>query len=563
MRLTLNKQKASPARSFARLAVVLTTLLIVLPGSGGGIFDGFPLDSLPELFALIVTILFASSHAARSHLTRLFQNASPAIRIFVVAFSLVMVISKPIMRSYQPVFGGYDACYTSLMPSDDLVNPECEPFFSRLGEGGRSRIDKVIDFYGWSYPRQDNYLTGSNWNLSFVNNPHFAGRYPPFEHIRHVFKVDWLGQIDSPYENGVLPILYTGEGVVNIAGVRTPLPSNYGDPKVIWVKVKKGVQQFNFSYKFNNPVGQSGVIEPPTELKGFYATVRVGEIRQTPDFSHVAMVAWAVHPETHSPVKSIQISQDGKLLSEVHPTIFRPDVFKYRGEEVRPEPIGFIIPNLNLVEGIEVTAFFYDGKSKQIAEVVAGELKYEPFVSDDLLWARVDTVLPSLENFNALKTSVDFGSAKVFVILVDILVVANLLLFTLVLLLVHRLKFILITLISFSVYQFEKLIKGQSGFGYDRVEGSTVVPFALLVCAFILVPLCFVYRKYYLPFALFSSLYLAVDRTLNLNPGIRWDHFTPATNQISNMGYIFFRPIASDWLIHAWLIRELFLGDFY
>jgi len=303
--------KIDDVRRVAQFLVVLAATAIVVPGPGSGRFAGLPLDTLPELVALLILFAFVFSPNALSQLRHGLRRVSPAIRMVAVGLLLLIAIVKPVMRFSLPTTGGFDACYHSLFPSDDYPNPECEPFFSRLGEGGRSRIDPVIDFHGWSYPRQDNYLIGSNWNLSFVNNPNFAGRYPPFEHVRHTFTAEWAGQIESSFDNGVFPVVYTGQGMIDIDGEITYLPLHLGNPTVAWINVQRGRHSFRFSYEFNNPVGQSVVTEPKAEMKGFYATARVGAIRVAPRFSNLSIAGWAVEPLTNAAIEFVEISRRG------------------------------------------------------------------------------------------------------------------------------------------------------------------------------------------------------------------------------------------------------------
>ena len=554
--------KIDDVRRVAQILVVLAATAIVVPGSGSGRFAGFPLDTLPELVALLIVLAFVFSPDALSQLRRALRRVSPAIRIVAVGLLLLVTIVKPVMRSSLPTTGGFDACYHSLFPFNDYQNPECEPFFSRLGEGGRSRIDPVIDFRGWSYPDQDNYLIGSNWNLSFVNNPHFAGRYPPFEHIRHTFTAEWSGQVESSFDEAVFPVVYTGKGMIDIDGEKTYLPLHFGSPTVKWINIQKGRHSFRFSYEFNNPVGQSGVILPKTELKGFYATVRVGAIRLDPRFSRLTLTAWAIDPATHAPIEFVEISRGGKVVTRITPTIPRPDVWKYLGKAYRTEPLGYVVPDYRFEDGMIISARFHDGTSRKLGEVEQGELKMETAVIGNRLWAATDRVLPSLHKFDVLKPAPGSRLAETLTTLIDMIITITIGALGVLLVLAHRRALKIVGLLAASVFMIEKFADFPRGFGYDGVEGSSIIPTSLLLCAAFLIPLCFVRRKAFLPVAFMSSLYLAVERTLNLNPGHRWDHFTPSTEQISNLGYMFFRSGYTDWLIHAWLTRGSLFGGY-
>lgn len=562
MGISSKVREVDNVRRLAQFIVVLVGAAIVVPGSGSGRFAGLPLDTLPELVALLILLAFAFSPDATSQLRKTLRRVSPVIRLLAVGLLLLVATIKPVMRSSLPTTGGFDACYHSLFPSDDYPKPRCEPFFSRLGEGGRSRIDPVIDFHGWSYPRQDNFLIGSNWNLSFVNNPHFAGRYPPYEHIRHTFTADWSGQIESSFESGVFPVVYTGKGMIDIDGNITYLPLHYGNPTLAWIAVAEGRHSFRFTYEFNNPVNQSGITEPKTETKGFYATVRVGAIRSDPRFSNLSMVGWAVEPTTNSPIKFVEISRGGTRISRLAPAIIRPDVWAYLGQPDRTDPLGFAIPEFPLEDGVTISVRFRDGTTRKLAEVDHGELLVETNVESDSAWFSIDEVLPPLHNFAVLRPAPGSRFAETMATFIDVIITLTVGAFGLLLALAHRRVLTIVGLLAASAYVIKKWTGFPAGIGYDGVEGSSIISMSLLLCAIILIPLCFVRRKAFLPVALVGSLYLSIERTLNLNPGTRWDHFTPSTEQISNLGYMFFRSGSTDWLIHAWLTRGALFGGY-
>jgi len=555
--------KIDDVRRVAQFLVVLAATAIVVPGPGSGRFAGLPLDTLPELVALLILFAFVFSPNALLQLRHGLRRVSPAIRMVAVGLLLLIAIVKPVMRFSLPTTGGFDACYHSLFPSDDYPNPECEPFFSRLGEGGRSRIDPVIDFHGWSYPRQDNYLIGSNWNLSFVNNPNFAGRYPPFEHVRHTFTAEWAGQIESSFDNGVFPVVYTGQGMIDIDGEITYLPLHLGNPTVAWINVQRGRHSFRFSYEFNNPVGQSVVTEPKAEMKGFYATVRVGAIRVAPRFSNLSIAGWAVEPLTNAAIEFVEISRrGGTILSRVTPTLPRPDVWTYLGEADRSDTPGFVVPDFPFEDGLTISARFHNGTTRKLAEVDQGELKMETTTVGDSAWFAINQALPPLRQFDVLKPGPDSRLAETLTTLIDIIITITIGALGVLLALAHRRVLAIAGLLAASVYMVEKFTDFPRGIGYDGVEGSSIVPMSLLLCAIVLIPLCFAWRKAFLPVAFVGSLYLSIERTLNLNPGTRWDHFTPSPEQISNLGYMFFRPGYTDWLIHAWLTRGSLFGGY-
>ena len=148
--------------------------------------------------------------------------------------------------------GRFDACYHSFVRSDDMKVPECEPFFSAKFEGGRSRLDSAVNFHGLNYPLRDINASGSNWNLSFINNEQFLGRYGNYEQVRHPFRANWVGEFSVSEDSGFIPVTYVGYGSIMIDSSITRLPAHYGTPRTEWVAVSKGIHSIEIDYSFTS-----------------------------------------------------------------------------------------------------------------------------------------------------------------------------------------------------------------------------------------------------------------------------------------------------------------------
>ena len=227
------------------LLVVLCILVVIAPGNVSGIFDGMPLSNIPELFALLVILSFSVSSHARDLTWKILEDIPKRAAFTILGLLVLIIPAKIFTMGVIEDNKSFDACYHSFVTSDDMVVPTCEPFFSSKFEGGRSRLDSSIQFRGQSYPFADLTSIGSNWNLAFVNNEQYAGRYGDFQQVRHPFSVNWTGSVTSSLESGFIPITYVGEGFVEIDGNKTYLEPHYGSPILVNVPIATSFA-FNF-----------------------------------------------------------------------------------------------------------------------------------------------------------------------------------------------------------------------------------------------------------------------------------------------------------------------------
>ena len=336
-------RKSDLIRNFEVYFFLIAALLIV-PGNTTGVFNGLPLSSIPELSGFLILLFGIFSPKFKSKFKQVSAKASPR---YLVAFVLIFGIAIPakftLKHSDLPT-GRFDACYHSFVRSDDMKVPQCEPFFSAKFEGGRSRLDKTVNFYGLNYPLRDVNISGSNWNLSFINNEQFLGRYGNYEHVRHPFRSNWVGKFSTNVESGFIPVTYVGFGSVEIDSAVTKLPVHYGTPRTEWVPVSKGIHLIKIDYAFTS-LQMKPVDGVDYSSYGYYATLKVGAVQKSPTSTVDTLFGWAVDPQTFQRLSKILLVENERIVQQVTPTLHRADVAEYLGVDFENPYLGFSIFN--------------------------------------------------------------------------------------------------------------------------------------------------------------------------------------------------------------------------
>jgi hypothetical protein len=219
-------RKSDFFRNFEIYFFLIAALLIV-PGNTSGVFNGLPLSSIPELSACLILLFGVLSAKFKANFKQLSANVSLRFLVAVILIFGVAIPAKIALKRTDLPTARFDACYHSYVRSDDMKVPECEPFFSAKFEGGRSRLDESVNFQGLNYPLRDINVSGSNWNLSFINNEQFLGRYGNYEQVRHPFRANWVGEFSVSEDSGFIPVTYVGYGSIMIDSSITRLPAHY------------------------------------------------------------------------------------------------------------------------------------------------------------------------------------------------------------------------------------------------------------------------------------------------------------------------------------------------
>jgi len=546
------------------ILVVLCLLIILTPGNVSGIFDGMPLNNIPELFALLVILSFSVSSHARDLIWKILEDIPKRAAWTILGLLVLIIPAKIFTMGVIQENESFDACYHSFVTSDDMLVPTCEPFFSSKFEGGRSRLDPSIQFRGQSYPFADLTSIGSNWNLAFVNNEQYAGRYGDFQQVRHPFSVNWTGSVTSSLTSGFIPITYVGEGFVEIDGEKTYLEPHYGSPILVNVPIARGSHRFVVDYAF-----KSLLMKPEfkqVEPLGFYATILVGQVSDRDNSAHT-LLGWASDPRTKLPVDKVVIVDGNNDVQNVGSPFDRADITAYFGTSVQSGEYGFQIDDVVSKLDAKLVAIASDGTRFEIAKFDGYSWQKETNVKDDQFMFSLDSVVPSLKSFSPLRASGPSGISRILVTMVDLFIGLVLAALLGAMLYVKRRSIYIVAGFLACIFVLETYVAHFQGFGSDFVgavgEGSALLLTSALVTCIFLVLTIFYDRAAFLIVGLIGALYIAIDRVMNINPGMRWDSWVAVDTKspVTNMGYTFFRPAASDWLIHAWNTRSaLFRG---
>jgi hypothetical protein len=554
-------RKSKFIRNFGMYFFLIAALLIV-PGNTTGVFNGLPLSSIPELSGFLILLFGIFSSKFKSNFKQVSAKISPR---YLVAFILIFGIAIPakfaLKHSDLPT-GRFDACYHSYVRSDDMKVPECEPFFSAKFEGGRSRLDERVNFQGLNYPLRDINVSGSNWNLSFINNEQFLGRYGNYEQVRHPFRANWVGKFSVSEDNGFIPVTYVGYGSITIDSSITRLPAHYGSPRTEWVAVSKGIHSININYSFT-ALQMKPVNGVDYSLYGYYATLKIGEPQSSPNSLPNVVSGWAVNPDDFQRFQRIlYVSGDGGN-QEIEQSISRTDVISYLENESSNSFIGFSASNVPPSANSKIVGISAAGTRPVLVYGDGQKWIEEPSISNEKLWYRIDDSFDSAERFKALEP-LSAGQGSGFLIsAIDYLIGISLIGVIGLFATSFRRFWTTYVLLGCGIFTHLALLDSKLGWGYDGVEGSAVLYTSALVAFVVLSYAIFRKPGSFVSAGLLAALYVSVDRVIHVNPGMRYDYFLPITGNspASNLGAVFFRPVATDWLLHASNTRSaLFRG---
>ena len=548
-------------RSFGPYFLLISAALVV-PGNTSGVFNGLPLSSVPELFGCLILLFGFFSTKFKSNFKILTGKASSSVLVAIVLILGIVIPIKAVLKNSDLPTGRFNACYHSFVRSDDMRVPKCEPFFSAKFEGGRSRLDKAINFQGLNYPLRDINVSGSNWNLSFINNEQFLGRYGNFEQVRHPFRANWFGEIFVKEDSGFIPVTYVGFGFIDIDSSITRLPIHNGTPRTEWIPVSKGVHSIQIDYSFTS-LQMKPVNGVDYSTHGYYATLKVGAVQESSKPVVNTLIGWAVDPQTFQRFSTILLIENEEVVQQVIPTTNRTDVAEYLGVELEDSRVGFSIFNAQPKLGSRLVGVDSSGKRYVLLRTDGNMWIEEKAISGEKLWYRIDDSFNSGEQYAVLEPISAESGLGLLVQAIDVSI-GFLLLGVLGLLAWSFRRFWkTYVLLAGGIFAHVILIRSKTGWGNDGVEGSAIIYTSVVVVFAALCYAIFCGPKSFVSAGLIGALYLSVDRIVHVNPGMRYDYFLPVTGKspASNLGAVFFRPAATDWLIHAANTRSaLFRG---
>jgi len=540
----------------------LIAVFLITPGNTSGVFNGLPLSSIPELLGFLILLFGIFSSRFKSSFKHVFATVSMRYLVAIILIFGIAIPAKFALKHSNLPTGRFDACYHSFVRSDDMKVAECEPFFSAKFEGGRSRMDSSVNFQGLNYPLRDINVSGSNWNLSFINNEQFLGRYGNYEQVRHPFRANWVGKFSVRERSGYIPVTYVGFGSIKIDSLTTELPIHYGTPRTEWVRVSKGTHSIEIDYSFTS-LQMKPVDGVDYSSYGYYATLKVGAVQKAPTSTVNTLFGWAVDPETFQRLDKIVLFENEQVIQQIIPAVDGAYVAEYLGVKLNNPFIGFSILNAYPKLGSRVVGVSSDGKQHEMLRGDGDVWLEQPSVSKEKLWYRIDGSLDSGEQFGDLKPLTAKHGLGLLVSVLDALMVFQLLGVLVLLVWSFRRFWATHVLLLAGILTHKFLLHSKIGWGYDGVEGSAIIYTSVVVVFAALCYAIFCGPKSFVSAGLIGALYLSVDRIVHVNPGMRYDYFLPVTGKspASNLGAVFFRPAATDWLIHAANTRSaLFRG---
>jgi len=554
-------RKSGMIRNF-EIYFFLIAVFLITPGNTSGVFNGLPLSSIPELLGFLILLFCIFSSRFKSSFKHVFATVSMRYLVAIILIFGIAIPAKFALKHSNLPTGRFDACYHSFVRSDDMKVAECEPFFSAKFEGGRSRMDSSVNFQGLNYPLRDINVSGSNWNLSFINNEQFLGRYGNYEQVRHPFRANWVGKFSVRERSGYIPVTYVGFGSIKIDSLTTELPIHYGTPRTEWVRVSKGTHSIEIDYSFTS-LQMKPVDGVDYSSYGYYATLKVGAVQKAPTSTVNTLFGWAVDPETFQRLDKIVLFENEQVIQQIIPAVDGAYVAEYLGVKLNNPFIGFSILNAYPKLGSRVVGVSSDGKQHEMLRGDGDVWLEQPSVSKEKLWYRIDGSLDSGEQFGDLKPLTAKHGLGLLVSVLDALMVFQLLGVLVLLVWSFRRFWATHVLLLAGILTHKFLLHSKIGWGYDGVEGSAIIYTSVVVVFAALCYAIFCGPKSFVSAGLIGALYLSVDRIVHVNPGMRYDYFLPVTGKspASNLGAVFFRPAATDWLIHAANTRSaLFRG---
>ncbi len=195
----------------ARLLLLLSAAILVVPSANLHRLDGLPLSTGPELVGLTLLVPFAASRALRrayaGWLRALGGRLPPGCRAGLVCLALLALAVKLGLLA-AGAHAGFLACYRSpaAAPPAGACERSYENPFARFGV---TRLDRAIDF------------GPTDWDLSFVNSVRF-NFYPwvagTILRERLPLDVSWQGVVEHARPL-TAQVTYVGAATLGLDGV--------------------------------------------------------------------------------------------------------------------------------------------------------------------------------------------------------------------------------------------------------------------------------------------------------------------------------------------------------
>jgi hypothetical protein len=286
----------------------LTLIALLVPSNQSALFNGLPLGSQTELFALVIVVLAIGIRIAHSDRTdKPKPNRSSR---WAMAIAAGLIVLKLGIFFSAPTSGRYEVCYRAANEVSDakcLPTFEPHPLLARHSEffDSRSSDVKKIDFGS----RRDGYesLSGSTWRLPFVNSFKYdKGYWNWLDSDRDIeifpFQVIFRARLSlSPGDK--IRVSYVGEGLIGVNQTSKLLPPSYNSASNLEFDVPDGDVEFELAYAFLRTQTYGDSTYKP------YAQLRVERVSPESTVSLVPGEAWVL--------RLLNLLTDGLLLSSL------------------------------------------------------------------------------------------------------------------------------------------------------------------------------------------------------------------------------------------------------
>jgi hypothetical protein len=237
-------------------SLLVSLVAVLLIPSTATRFDGLPLSSIPEAFALAVLLPLIVSTAHRRLLNRTLTRCPSRVWLALLGTVLAGGALKLALAPARPA--GFLACYESTLmppPAGRCERSFENPFFRY----DATRIDPAIDF------------GPDDWDLSFLNSLRF-NFYPWVAGLRRrdrvPLKVAWRGVVESDRQDAV--VTYVGQGIIGVDAASIDLPRAYDAPATVSFQLPPGRHLVRVFYTFDD-----GSMTRERRQLGPYATLRL------------------------------------------------------------------------------------------------------------------------------------------------------------------------------------------------------------------------------------------------------------------------------------------------
>lgn len=254
---------ASGAQIRRHWLLVLITTFFVVPGPRASIFNGLPLDSVPEFCLLVLMLLVLVNREARDKVLGITSRTWIRIRLLsMVLFSILLL--KLVSGILIPTTGHFETCFTHARPPVEGSSQDdgCVRSFDLLpgfplAERSPSLITSDIETINYGPQSGDSAgLSGSNWNLAHVNSSRYDRGFFPwepddFDIEAFPFQVQISGPIEAE-DLGSLSISYVGEGWVETGSTRVEMSPSYREVGNVQVALTDEDNSITIDFAFVN-----------------------------------------------------------------------------------------------------------------------------------------------------------------------------------------------------------------------------------------------------------------------------------------------------------------------